>query len=417
MKAIDWLVAGGTVVAILGAAFATMRWVLQKSLDAERAKLEVRFERQQLVEFRERWQAVAVDSKTGERAREEIAGELAYVMDRLGATESSILVPDPAPHSPYLVFFVIHGTAAPQIRKTKVGPDSTAGRVFRTGEVSILTDPYRDASFSPVVDRKGGHVTKNMLTIPLRSGDEGRIVGVAQFLNKADNRPFIDEDARRALAETASIAIKTGEFTRNRGDLELLGFYSQPEQQEATLLFCDLSASSSLFGVLDAPSAINCMDEYVIRQAEVVLHHGGTIDKYMGDGAMFRFNVPLPIRGADHAVRAAEAALEMRRNFEVLKQSWLDLGWDVERVFSRIGLACGDVYELPMGHPMQRQVVVMGETVGRAAHLCETAARDRNLILIDEETSKRLDERFGTRPVTDHTKEHRVVAYELVGLQ
>lgn len=315
------------------------------------------------------------------------------------------------------MFFAIHGTAAPQIRKTKVGPESTAGRVFRTGEVSILSDPYRDASFSPLVDRKGGHVTKDMLTIPLRSGDEGGIVGVAQFLNKSDNRPFTDEDSRQALAETASIAIKTGEFIRNRANMELIGFYSQPEHREATLLFCDLSASSSLFRVLDAPSAINCMDEYLIRQAEAVLHHEGTIDKYMGDGAMFRFNVPLPIRGADHTVRAAEAALEMRRNFEVLKQSWLGLGWDVERIFSRIGIACGDVYELPMGHPMQRQIVVMGATVGRAAHLCEAAARDRNLILIDEVISKRLPERFGTRPMTGPAKEQRVVAYELISVR
>ncbi|HZC98923.1 MAG TPA: adenylate/guanylate cyclase domain-containing protein [Actinomycetes bacterium] len=418
-----WLAAGGALVAILGAAFATMRWVLQKSVDAEREKLsaereklEAQFERRQLIEFRERWQQPGSGS-TGELIQQEVSAELAYVMNALGATESSVLVPDPAPRSPYLVFLVIHGAAAPQIRKTKVGPDTTAAEVFRTGRVKILSDPYRDASFSSAVDKKGDHLTRNLLTIPLRDETAGRIVGVAQFLNKVDNQPFTEEDARIAMVQAASIAVKTTEFIRSPRNFEVLGFYAEPEQREATLLFCDLSASSSLFRVLDPPSAINCMDEYVTRQAAVILRLGGTIDKYLGDGAMFRFNVPLPIRDTDHAVRAAEAALEMRENFDVLKQSWLGLGWEVAPLFNRIGLACGGVYELAMGHPMQRQVVVMGETVGRAAHLCEAATRDRNVVLIDQATHKRLDERFITKPATDRIIAHPIGAYELLGLR
>ena len=162
---------------------------------------------------------------------------------------------------------------------------------------------------------QSGHVTRNMLTIPLRAGTDNRVVGVAQFLNKTGDEGFTEDDERTAIVATATIAMKADELMRDPENLESLGFHVSSDAQEATLLFCDLSASAVLFQVLDAPGAINCIDEYLTRHTDVALRHGAILDKYLGDGAMFRFNAFLEAGSLDHTVRAAEAALEMRPEF------------------------------------------------------------------------------------------------------
>lgn len=416
MSGAAWLATGAAAIAILGAAFAAMRWILQKGFDARIEKLEARFERQQLIEFRERWQPSAPIDRPADRIQREIDAELSYVMKVLHATESSLLIPDPAPNSSSLVFLSLYGPAAPQLRRSKVGPASTAGMVLRTGESKILSNPSKDPSFSPVVDSKSGHVTRNMLTIPLRAGTDNRVVGVAQFLNKTGDEGFTEDDERTAIVATATIAMKADELMRDPENLESLGFHVSSDAQEATLLFCDLSASAVLFQVLDAPGAINCIDEYLTRHTDVALRHGAILDKYLGDGAMFRFNAFLEAGSLDHTVRAAEAALEMRQNFEVLKDSWLSIGWEVGSIFSRSGLATGAVYEALIGPRMSRQVAVMGETVNRAAHLCELAARDSNSIIIDQTLKGRIDANFTTRPAVGlAVPKNASIAYELIG--
>ena len=415
MSGAAWLAAGAAAVAVLGGAFAVMRWILQKGFDARIEKLEARFERQNLIEFRERWQPSAAIERPVDRIQREIDAELSYVMKTLRATESSLLIPDPAPNSSGLVFLSIHGPAAPQLYRSKVGPASTAGTVLRTGEPKILSNPYKDSSFSSVMDNKSGHITHNMLTVPLRAGSGNRVVGVAQFLNKTGDEGFTENDARAAIVNTATIAMKADELMRDPENLKSLGFHVSSDMQEATLLFCDLSSSAVLFQVLDAPGAINCIDEYLARQTDVALRHGGILDKYLGDGGMFRFNAFLEGKGDDHNVRAAEAALEMRDNFKALKDSWLSIGWEVYPVFSRSGLATGSVYEALIGSRMSRQVEVMGETVNRAAHLCELAARDRNLVLIDRALKDRIDTKFTVRPVTGvATSKDTLASYELI---
>jgi class 3 adenylate cyclase len=454
MNAKEWVGVASSAVVILGALFAFVRWLLQKNfevkekqlevkekqleaahaqrkaeyeveyaqrkaeyevkekqLQAEHAKREAEYARQQLTEYRERVPSTDTVS-AAERMLEEIHTSLGYVMQRLGATESSVLV-KPVPTSEDFIFVSIHGKAAPQMRMTKVGPQSIAAKVFETGEPVILSDPHRDANWSPEVDKKSGHSTLQLLCVPLRYGPGGVVVGVAQFLNKRGNEPFTKEDEHLALNEAAPIGLKTGELLKNPKNLEPLGFYAQLLPQEATLLFCDLSRSSSLFGVVDAKTAIGCMDEYLQRQTDIVYRSGGTIDKYLGDGAMFRFNVPLPV-GDGHVIRAAETALKMQGNFENLKDSWIEKGWEVTPIHSRIGIACGDIYEVAMGHGTLRALAVMGRPIGRAAHLCGGAPRDRNVIWIDEDTHKRLDENFVVRPASDPEKKLRLTAYELV---
>ncbi|MFH0882082.1 MAG: ATP-binding protein [bacterium] len=105
-----------------------------------------------------------------------------------------------------LVSHVIEHGIVRKIR-LKLG-QGIAGHVAASGEALNLADAYEDERFNPEVDKKTGHRTRTMLTMPMRDGD-GKIVGVIQLINKqqglfnSDDLAFIE-----AMGVHASIAIE-----------------------------------------------------------------------------------------------------------------------------------------------------------------------------------------------------------------
>lgn len=354
--------------------------------------------------------------------KQEIDDEFDALMSTLLVDEGSILIPEPVPEqitSPsHLLFFSAFGPAGPKIEQSRIAIDGTvAGRIHQSGAAEISPNPYGDEDFSPAVDTKAEHVTRNMLTIPLNYW--GRRVGVAQFLNRSDHVPFEDKDLRLAVERSHPLAKRLAEFTEDLRNLESVGLYSSLILTEATILFCDLTASSMLFDLLDARLALRSINEYLQRQSQVVLSHGGTIDKYLGDGAMFRFNIPAPIGPDGHAQHAVRAAREMQRDFDVLKKSWMEELGDVQRVFSRISLAMGQTYTQVVGHRSKPQLTVMGPTVNRASVLHEHAPRDRNIIIVDGDIRQRVHPEVSTRTIMlpagqPKSGQTDVTAYEIV---
>jgi class 3 adenylate cyclase len=148
---------------------------------------------------------------------------------------------------------------------------------------------------------------------------------------------------------------------------------------------------------MDFTSAISLMNAYLEQSCDVALKFGGTIDKLLGDGAMLRFNVPHPVR--DYKKQAVHAALQMRQEFELLKHGWLDAGLPVNGLFTRIGVSSGRLREAIVGPPQFQGMTVMGEPVIIASSLCSGAPRDRNVILIDDETLNGIEREIVTRPV------------------
>jgi class 3 adenylate cyclase len=158
-------------------------------------------------------------------------------------------------------------------------------------------------------------------------------------------------------------------------------------------LFCDLSSSSSLFKVLHESGAVTCINDYLSQVTDIVLSVGGSIDTYLGDGAMFRFVdtvLPNAELGSIAVRSAAEAALKATAAFGRIKQSWLDSRWEAQHVFSRMGIAYGPFRETLMGPERYRERVVLGASVHRAAQICDVAPRDRSVILVDRNSANFL---------------------------
>jgi len=77
-----------------------------------------------------------------------------------------------------------------------------------------------------------------------------------------------------------------------------------------TVLFCDVTGSTSLGESLDPEALRAVLGRYFDRMKAIVERHGGTVEKFVGDAVMAVFGVP--VAHEDDALRAVRAAAEMR---------------------------------------------------------------------------------------------------------
>lgn len=127
------------------------------------------------------------------------------------------------------------------------------------------------------------------------------------------------------------------------------------ERRLATVLFADVVGFTSLAEQTDAELVARMVDAAFREMGKVVVAHGGTVDKYMGDSLMAVFGVPYG--HDDDAERAVSAALEM-----------VKLGGELE--FS-IGINSGELMATPIGE--EGGLTVIGDTVNVAARLEKAA--------------------------------------------
>ncbi len=148
-------------------------------------------------------------------------------------------------------------------------------------------------------------------------------------------------------------------------------------RKTVTVLFSDMVGSTELGDRLDPESIRRIVSRYFETMQRVLEHHGGTVEKFIGDAIMAVFGIPS--LHEDDALRALRAADEMRDRLRTLNEE-LDAEWGV-RLRARTGVNTGEVVA---GDPARGQAFVSGDTVNVAARLEQAAAPDQ--ILIGERT-------------------------------
>ena len=89
--------------------------------------------------------------------------------------------------------------------------------------------------------------------------------------------------------------------------------------QVVTILFADVQGFTALSEQLEPDQVKFIMDHVLAKLTEEIEHHGGYIDKYMGDAVMAIFGIDRP--GADDAYRAVKSAIAMQEAIETLSGS------------------------------------------------------------------------------------------------
>ena len=84
----------------------------------------------------------------------------------------------------------------------------------------------------------------------------------------------------------------------------------ESDRRLVTVMFADISGFTAMSEKMDPEEVTDIMNECFHFMGECIEHHGGTIDKFIGDCVMALFGAPKALEDGPH--RAIETALEMR---------------------------------------------------------------------------------------------------------
>jgi len=139
----------------------------------------------------------------------------------------------------------------------------------------------------------------------------------------------------------------------------------EPQEVEVSVLFSDIRGFSTLAERLPARDVAAIVGKHLSAMAEVVLAHGGMIDKFQGDAVMAVFGAPEPIE--DHAERALRCAVAMQgRQTELNADGW---DADVPELGVGIGVNTGLVIAGTVGGGGRLEYTVVGDAVNVAQRL------------------------------------------------
>ncbi|MGH2679229.1 MAG: ATP-binding protein [Actinomycetota bacterium] len=183
-------------------------------------------------------------------------------------------------------------------------------------------------------------------------------------------------------------------------------------RKTVTVVFCDVSGSTSMGEQLDPETLRRVMTRYFEEMRSILEKHGGTVEKFIGDAVMAVFGVPSVHE--DDALRAVRAAAEMREALRGLNEE-LERDHGVS-IASRIGVNTGEVVA-GAGDAPGGTTLITGDAVNVAARLEEAAAAGQ--ILIGDATYVLVRDAVtvdSVEPLAVKGKAEPIVAYDLRGV-
>ncbi|GBC99447.1 3'3'-cGAMP-specific phosphodiesterase 3 [bacterium HR17] len=127
-----------------------------------------------------------------------------HAAERLTDAEtSSLLLYDP--ETDELFFEVATGEKGEAVKQMRLKRgQGIAGHVLETGQPMLVADVTSDARHAKIVDETTGFVTRNLIAVPLRIGDE--IKGVLEVLN-CQSSTFTEADVNELMAISSLCAV------------------------------------------------------------------------------------------------------------------------------------------------------------------------------------------------------------------
>ncbi len=316
----------------------------------------------------------------------ELREVLSKVMDRvislMHASRGFIVLVDPVTND--MSVEMAGGETDPEKSRRFLGSKSVIEQVVRTGRAVVSTDASLDDRF------KGQQSVilqnlRSIIAVPLVT--KGKVIGAVYVDNPFRAAIFEDKDKEflQAIADLAAIAIDNArQYTHSefmRGLFERYmnkqvtdyvlersapGVYMLPgERREVTMLNSDIAGFSTLSRTMRADELVEFLNGYFGRMIDIVLDHGGNIDKFQGDGMLVVFGAPNPME--DHARRAYEAAQAMVRAVTELNAELEEGG--KPSIAIGIGLDTGEVIAGHVGSNKRLEFTLIGVPVNNSAYL------------------------------------------------
>jgi len=194
------------------------------------------------------------------------------------------------------------------------------------------------------------------------------------------------------------------EARRRKALRKAFGFYLSPEMAdkiansdfdltpggkvvEATVIFTDLENFTTLSENLDPTEVSKILIAYFEQTTRCILENKGTIIKYIGDAVMAAWGAP--IEEPAHAVRAAEAACDLRCLSEMNVHG--------KQLRTRVGVNSGNVLAGNLGSSFRFDYTMIGDTTNFASRLESLNKYLSTQVLISDSVRQQLGDKFVTR--------------------
>lgn len=152
-----------------------------------------------------------------------------------------------------------------------------------------------------------------------------------------------------------------------KGDVKLGG-----ETREVAVLFVDLVGSTALAATQRPELVVALLNRFFAIVVAVTDRHGGSVNKFDGDGALCVFGAPLTHEDAAGAALAGARELNER------------LARELPQFRAGIGVSAGPAVAGNVGAEQRFEYTVIGDPVNEAARLCELAKRGEEPVLAAE---------------------------------
>lgn len=176
---------------------------------------------------------------------------------------------------------------------------------------------------------------------------------------------------------------KVAEIVTAEGGDQLL----EPRRREVAVCVIDIRGFTAFSEAAEPEEIVDLLREYFGATGEIVERHGGTVERFVGDGMVTFFNAPVEIPEPEAA--AVRAALDMRRAFEPLRERWARRG---HTLGLGIGISSGLATVGAIGFAHRWQYAATGAVTNVSARLCAEAQHGQ--ILVSGRVLKHHADRF-----------------------
>ena len=180
--------------------------------------------------------------------------------------------------------------------------------------------------------------------------------------------------------------------------------------QTITILFADIRGFTRISEHAQPEQIVQLLNRYFSAMTDIIFAHGGTLDKYLGDGLMALFGAPT-VTPKD-AANAMSAAVAMQRrmlsiNDELRAEGFPEIGVG-------IGMHTGEVIVGYIGSERRSEYTAIGDSVNTASRLESNAKAGE--ILVSEVTATAAQSRYQLvprDPITVKNREQPVPLFEV----
>jgi adenylate cyclase len=286
--------------------------------------------------------------------------------------------------------------------------NSVFAKVANERVAVLLDDTQRSFTSESIVVSK----IRSIMAAPI-SGPDG-LLGIIYADRQDEEEAFStdDLDLINAVAVQTGIAIHTVVTHENlqrqlQARARLERFLPQPAVEEilrspdqvklggtrqlVTALFADVRGFTPLSESSTPEQVVTLLNHYFSIASEIIFQHGGTLDKYLGDGLLALFGAPY--ESEQQATQAVRAAIALQRAMPAFNQKLERDG--LSPIAIGIGINTGQAIVGYVGSERRLDYTAIGDAINTAARLEGQAKAGQ--IIVSETTLNALDQGFARR--------------------